>query len=316
MQSIRTKILSAFLVVIASLLVIVAYIVVLHFTVVAKYQTVVDNMAMEYKLITVTTNLVQAYNEYTKNPADTEKINAYATFHKDIENTIASLDTRIKSKDSIIVFTGLKNTIKNVVSECDSGVAASQKGNTAGLSSHYELAYSRNEFVRENTSKLILSELDYMQVLQKDIDQTHLASIVVGSVLVILISIMCIIYAQTLSKNLIQPLQNLDTLTKRIAEGDMAADVDEKLLKGNDEVGSLANSFNTMIKTLRENIKKIVDSNSLIAEAQKGVEAKNHELEEINKFMVNRELRMMELKKENEQLKEKLMSLGSQPTSP
>lgn len=78
-----------------------------------------------------------------------------------------------------------------------------------------------------------------------------------------------------LSRELIQPILALSKGTKKIAEGDLAAQVEDK---GKDELGNLVDSFNDMVKELYISQEKLKMLNRLI-------ESKNENLTERNQYI-------------------------------
>lgn len=87
-----------------------------------------------------------------------------------------------------------------------------------------------------------------------------------------------------------RPIGILLDATKEITNGNLNKKVD---IKSKDEIGQLATGFNEMVDNIREARAAIEDE----------VEKRTAELEKTNKHMVGRELKMVELKKEIEELK-------------
>ncbi len=69
-----------------------------------------------------------------------------------------------------------------------------------------------------------------------------------------------------------------------------------------DEFGQLAANLKSALSNLRE---KTINVDTTVSEKTKGLEQKIKELETANKAMAGRELKMIELKKEIEELKKK-----------
>lgn len=159
---------------------------------------------------------------------------------------------------------------------------------------------------------------DQMLVMYRDIG----ISFVIVFILVMLLSIP---FYSSISK----PINNLTDLTKKIKDGDLAVKA-ETQKSSNDEIGVLADNFNVMVEELRlsrekgvSQIKKIEnDFKNKIREIEadrekikiknreiEGIltktELKNKELEKTNQFMVDREIKMIELKKKLEEEKNK-----------
>lgn len=70
----------------------------------------------------------------------------------------------------------------------------------------------------------------------------------------------------------------------------MDLSIDPKILNKKDETGTLAQAFYAMVTNLKNKIQQIEES-------EKNIREKNEQLERFNKLVINRELRMIELKK-------------------
>jgi nitrate/nitrite-specific signal transduction histidine kinase len=108
-----------------------------------------------------------------------------------------------------------------------------------------------------------------------------------------------------LGKSIVGPINRLQRGTEVIAAGDLAHKVGTS---ATDEVGQLSRAFDRMTEELknitvsREELKKEVAERT---RAEEQLKASNEELQRMNKLMIGRELRMVELKKEIGTLKEK-----------
>jgi len=98
---------------------------------------------------------------------------------------------------------------------------------------------------------------------------------------------------------IINPIKQITGATKKIAAGDFKTKVN---IKRSDEIGALADSFNYMTKQLKESRG---DIEAKVETRTKELEQKTAELEKMNKFMVGRELKMVELKEELKKLQAK-----------
>ena len=87
-------------------------------------------------------------------------------------------------------------------------------------------------------------------------------------------------------------VRNLENIAKQLISGRVA----EVTVLSNDELGEVGESFNAIGKEL-------IGSNNEILRKVQEVQKKSEELEHLNKFMINREVRMSELKDEIAKLK-------------
>jgi HAMP domain-containing protein len=93
-------------------------------------------------------------------------------------------------------------------------------------------------------------------------------------------------------RQITKPIKELSNAAKNISEGDLSQSV---AVRNKDEIGLLAESFNVMAKNLHESRSNI----------EQKIEERTSDLEQLNRSMTGRELKMIELKKEIEELKNK-----------
>ncbi len=102
------------------------------------------------------------------------------------------------------------------------------------------------------------------------------------------------------SKRITKGIINLSVAAENISQGNLDAVIETTEDNKDNEIGQLATSFTTMTSKLRESYKTLEDK---VVERTKELDSKVEELGHINKLMVDRELKMVELKKEIEDLK-------------
>ncbi len=98
------------------------------------------------------------------------------------------------------------------------------------------------------------------------------------------------------------PIKKLEQVAIQAAEGNLEQGVDQNLTKKTGEIGNLARSFEIMIINLRSKIHTLNSVNSSLEETKKEVEEHLTEVSRMNKLMIDRELRMIELKKRIKEL--------------
>jgi len=279
MYSIKKKLLTSFFVIIATLLISEGFFVTMDHVILMKYWTLVDNMVSEYKLIENTSSLLSSFNRRIKSPTDVAEINYFNSIHFDTENLLAKVKTAIIYSDSKIAFTGLENNINDVIFDTEIGVNNLVSGDYLEAVNRYDSANRKNNFVRENANSLILKELEYAENLQVEIDKVRLLSEIFSSLLLVVTTLGCIGHAIGFSRKFVEPLSNLTKLAKVIEEGNLGVTVDENLLKGRDEVASLANSFNAMVLSLKASINKLQEYNTEIKNSRNRLKAEKDKLQ-------------------------------------
>lgn len=310
MISIRTKLLFSFLAIIGILALLDLALVATHSNIVERYERVDNNIFLQFQLIGTTTNLIKAYNNYRNVPTP-EYLQEYRVLRDGLDSIFTSLEQGVVNEESRNALFGVENTIRNVVEELESGIRKIGEGDIVNTAVHYSEANRKFTFVRDNTASLILKELEYAQALQIETKKINNSALQIGGILLATIVIGCLLLSLIFSQKLILPLAKLTVLAKIIAAGDLNAKVDQSLLSAQDEVGSLANSFNTMIGSLRKTIasleesnRQTMESNRLALEAKEALQVKNDELARLNKVFVDRELKMLEMKSRIKALEE------------
>ena len=115
-------------------------------------------------------------------------------------------------------------------------------------------------------------------------------------------------------RRVFSPLVMLADSAKRIASGDFSQKVK---IRSNDEVGLIATEFNKMSEKLAESYsdleKKVSERtselqliNNVLVQKEEEATKQFNETLKMNKYMIDRELKMVELKKENQDLKNRI----------
>jgi nitrogen fixation/metabolism regulation signal transduction histidine kinase len=312
MKSIRTKLLQAAFLVIASLSCASAGFFIMHLVVVENYKAISDTMIAQYRLIDATGSLIDTYNTRFRNldTEDTKSTEAITSLQNEIKELERYLDTRNMNTKIQTNYVGLKNTINDVVKEINTGLAALSSGTVSDASTYYDQANLKYGFVKDNGTQLVFSELQYANSVQDEITTLYRVSAIAGVIVLFLIILFCILYFVSFANRLVEPIQKLTKIAEQIAEGNMNVPMSDDLLKQNDEIGSLSNSYHIMITKLLENITKLDGSNKQLTDASSKLSSNNEELERMNKFMVGREIKMQELKSLVSQLVGKLKEHG------
>jgi signal transduction histidine kinase len=287
MRGIKAKLLTAFLTVIAVLFIAEAFNSAMNYILINQYQKITDSMISEYRIIETTSNLVNSFYDLIQYASDKERLNIFNNNLTALKNLLAKLDKNISDSGSWTVYLGVKSSVNGVVNETNKGVAAILAGNFSEVTNYYNIANQKNNFVKENTSNLLLKELEYTEKLQSNISRTQLWIQIIGLILFFSVFFGCLWYSLSFSKTFINPLLKLTKLAKIIGDGNLEANVESNLLKGSDEVASLANSFNSMVLSLKANIKKLKEYNAQLIKTKKIVmskEEKISELSEINRM--------------------------------
>jgi methyl-accepting chemotaxis protein len=114
--------------------------------------------------------------------------------------------------------------------------------------------------------------------------------------------IIVLLLSLAISRFISGPIKNLTQITKIIAKGDLSKRVK---VESKNEIGEMADSFNKMLENLQKEITERVKAEEGLKILAQELESKIEELGRMNKIMTGRELKVIELKKEIEELKKK-----------
>jgi hypothetical protein len=124
------------------------------------------------------------------------------------------------------------------------------------------------------------------------------------SILSILVIVIIIFLIAT---SIVRPLVNLTHALKRVGEGDTSFALSAST--SSDEIGDLSRSFVQMASDLKTSRAKLEEYNktleSKVAERTEQLQSKNDELERFNKLVVDREMKMIEMKNHMSELEQK-----------
>ena len=259
-NKLRQKLIKAFLVIITIFSVTAFSILITHFTVVESYKSISDNIILEYKLTQLSSVLINSYTDYFRHPIN-ENLQTYEKAKSDIKSIFSQLDNKNRSIDSETSYEGLKNTIQSVVSETDAGISLVTSGNITGASLFYEEATKKSRFASENAATLVMNELANAEKIGENVQNLYFMISTVMIAVLIAVIIGAIIYAISFAETVTSPLTKLTTLAMDIAKGNLDLNVEKNLMQGETEIGVLAESFNTMVGSLRKNIKSLDERN-------------------------------------------------------
>jgi len=308
MRSIQGRLLRAFLSIIAILTVATIFLFAANYRVTQEYKAISDIMIAEYSLVEDASTLIDAYNVYVQSAGTDATVSEErierARAH--IKEVTRFLDENIRDTQSRSNYIGFKSSADELITQIDESIHRFKESSIKDYFSDYNRANKQYGFVRDNGSVLIFGQLQYSSSIREAVNKTLNTTIVVALLALLFIIVGCIVFVLQFAMRLTRPLRSLTEVTQEFANGNMDTTLDSKILTQQDEIGTLAQSFNAMEEALRTKISELNASNKEIARSVKDIAKKNEELERLNKFMVDRELKMVELKKEIADLERKL----------
>jgi nitrogen fixation/metabolism regulation signal transduction histidine kinase len=269
-------------------------------------QQIIDTMTMEYSVIALSDELAQSYNATVKNSGNAEFYAKNQAIRTKLLDTLTQLNSRIKQPVSRALLTGIDHTVHQVIQQNDAGLADMKQNNFTNLSDYYAQANKYNEFISENTKTLLGNELNYLYSTQQQSKRTYIVTVLTTFSLFILIVFSMMLVARSYANQLITPLTQLSFFAKEVANKNLQAARNKALQVSDDEIGSVTQSIYTMVDSLVTTLDREQQAAEEIKKTNSIIEKNNAELQQMNNLMIGRELKMAELKKELEDLKQKM----------
>ncbi|MES2006652.1 MAG: HAMP domain-containing protein [Patescibacteria group bacterium] len=310
MKSIKGRLLFAFLAVVALLIVTSVAFFGLQVRLTEQYKTVSDTMIAEYRLVDTSAILINAFNTRVKSAGidSTESIAKIETAKKQIHDLTLYLDSNIEDTESKSNYIGFKASVETLLRQIDASIVRFEEGSIKDYVSDYNEANKEYGFVRDNGTALVFSQLKYSSSIRDEINRQYLASLYIGGGVLLVLVLGCVFFILQFATRLANPIRNLTLAAQHIAAGKMNFVIEKAVLEETNEIGILARSFLYMERALEDKIAQLDASNKEVTKNADIAINKNTELERLNKLMVDRELRMIELKKQNEALQLQLKS--------
>jgi two-component system, sensor histidine kinase YesM len=310
-SGIYREVLVAFATVISILVVLVIVLTTFQSYIISQHTIILNNLLYEGRFSRDTPKLINDFYGLTMSYSK-GRLNTYQLTKERLTSTISSLDLAVTDNKSKIAYLGVRNIAESIIKDCEEGLQAGLRGDQISAAKKYDSAIRKNSFIEGNSVSLILAEMDYAETLVSRLNTLSKTILYVSIILFIGVFLWIVMFVKRFSESLSQPLIDLAAAAGKIEGGDFDISISTGTLKHNDELAILGKSFNSMATRLKSSMEEINQSNANLEkvnadleENKKKVEGKNEELSKLNHFMVDRELKMIELKKRIEELEGK-----------
>lgn len=268
-KSIKTKMMTTFIVVIISLFAINVFSIYKSYTYNKKYKLLIDNTVKEGRLTEISREMVDLTANILINEKqeDLEKFNDY---WKEIEEICNYLDNNIESNESITSYTLLRNLIINTKIDCNNAIIFNKKIETSiKASDSYNSAEKKVQYVEDINGELLYNEVNYMKTVQEEIDKSFRTNLIVSMILLLVIVSACLIYSLLFSSSISKNLIKLKNVAKEIANGDLTYTYEKSKASNNtkNELTILENTFMDMKKSLNLIISAVRESAVSVTQA-------------------------------------------------
>ena len=305
-MDIRTKIFLSFLIVMMLLMASVVSVFFFHVTSLTEYKNVSDNLVHENQLSQKTSELVETFNGVLLAPASTERMHTYRTVRQEVVVIMEQLDSSITNTDSQVAYAGFSKIVREIIAHADAGLSALEQGDTNTAIAHYTDALYKKGFISEVATNLLLTEVQHLQDIQSVIESRYARQLLLLGAWTGFVLLLAAGYSFVFARRITAPIMVLSRVSKEVSGGEYEKRIPKTLVAREDEVGVLAGAFNLMLETLNIRLRQVEHANTTISKTKKDLEERNAELERFNRMVVNRELKMVALKQENERLRSEL----------
>lgn len=236
-------------------------------------------------------------SEDSKN-AYSEHKNAFKTLMEELKRALAYGTPNIPLEDKqLIDAVSLKTEGIFLLAEAD--FAEYEHSNVVGAQDIDHLRTQENEIISLLQQYRDMEEEEIQSAHKKAEKITAHMNILLLTVVGIF-AIVSLIINGLLVRSIIKPLIDFTGVVRRFGKGDMSQRVS---LSGNDELAVVADAFNVLADSIQ---RSQTDLEAQVQKRTTEMKKQLDELERMNTLMIDRELRMIELKKQNTELKNSL----------
>ncbi len=271
-NTIRGKLLSALVGLIAVMVLLSGFTLLTHFRAMQDYDRQMGDIIAEYRIADAVERMIQAYSTCIQNPENTEAQRMLHAVSDDIAEELQRLEKRAMDVESGVAIRGLNNSVRFIQHEITLGMEALRNRNFEKTEAVYQSISRKEQFVADNTARLILAEIKQsssVQQRQRTVNNLKIALLVL---LVAFVAYGCLAYARRFSRRLTAPLVDLTDISNRISGGDLEHGVVPELLDRRDEVGTLSRSFHQMVINLRQKMDELNREVKIRMEAERAAE--------------------------------------------
>jgi len=244
MKSIKAKIISAFLLVIFVAIILTTSIIVINLGVINRYKQINQNIIYEQQL----KNNIWLLVEDVYNALKSNDYTGYSQRLSQIKTEEGILDIQFAlpsaNEETKLDYRSVKNTLSAIIDLTDQSKKNFEaNGTIVGISDIFQEASADFNFVEQDTADLLFAEAENIANTAKDIQKIQNILTIIVLTTLFLSSIFLIIFAIIFAQKITDPLIKLSIVAKKIIDGNFEINVEERLLKRKDEIGSLSISF-------------------------------------------------------------------------
>ncbi len=257
-RGIRVKLLATYILVSVVLLIGSVGVAITHSYTVQQYEQVINTMSIGYQLNQSMAKLIETYNELVLSNSTivNDKNTNIIAITDQVDKQITYLDTAVVDPQAKISFEGLKNSIENVTKEVREGLDEVAQDKPTAFA-HYQAAHRYYDFAQTNNTTFTYDQLRYINSIEASLHNSYVALEIAAGTFLVIAGVGSTLYGIRVARKIVNPLAKLSALATTVAAGKMEVDFDKNLLQRPDEIGSLAQAFETMVQRLRGKFKEL-----------------------------------------------------------
>lgn len=302
LNSIKSRIIFAFSAIVFVFVFLVILVFVSNISLTNKYIKIENNIIQEQLLGDKVKNLIDiSYRSFNTND--------YSIYYQELEN-IKNIENNLDlifegeniDKETKLAYRSVRNSLNVVIDSVEKTKSdLSKTGGIVGVSQYYQDTVVKFEFVQQNINNLLILETKNIINATQVINKAQNTLTIATSIVVVIIIIIVIIFIIIFLKILINPINYLSEISKKITAGDLSVKINEDYLKENNEIGYLSTAFSLMVMKLKEKIEALDLSSNKLLKNNLDMENSNKAilniLEDVEKEKANAESMANDLKK-------------------
>lgn len=287
-RSIKSKLITAFIAIIALMFLVNIFSIYKSYTYNEKYRLLIDNTNKEGELKVIAKDMVELTGNMitNNNQQDLEKFN-YNWIK--VTQICDYLDKSIVSEESKLSYKILKNSLKNTKIDCNNAIIYNENSETALKSSeYYNTALITLQYLEDNNGELLGNEVSYMKIVQGQIDKDFNINLAFSIILLLILGLGCLGYSIRFSSKVSKKIIRLKGLAKEIADGDLVYKYKECQDCGNtkNELNVLEHTFMAMKKSLNFTISAVRESAVSVTKASEDLAVNMNQSKSANNIVI------------------------------
>jgi PAS domain S-box-containing protein len=246
----------------------------------SQQQAIIDNIINEYSIIGTTAQLSATYSQLLSDINNAGLLSQYQANLIELDKTFITLNKATRVGNDLVVYKRVQNTIGLLKEYFARGLVNAQQKDFSHSAEILEQVNLSESSINDDISSLVLMDLSLAkgQQVKNQMQNNFLEMGALMAALIVLI--ITLVLADAFSKRISNPLVSLSALANSVPVMDSKFSVPEKLLKKRDEIGILANSFNTMVFSLRSSIEKLQEYNLEIENSRNQLRSEKDKLQQ------------------------------------